>query len=128
MRGLIAFGDTLPDRTPRAAVEDVRALSLPLEPADRAIVDFAARVTIWPGSVRPVHLEPLRQSGLDDRGIHDVVHVACCFAYMNRLVDALGVAAEPRKQELAVELYGADRLAEHLAWSLPDDTVAAGDE
>lgn len=39
-------------------------------------------------------LEPLREAGLDDRGIHDAVQVISYFNYINRIAEALGVENE----------------------------------
>ena len=63
------------------------------------------------------HLDPLRSVGLSDDEIHDVVHVVCCFSYMNRLADGLGVSVLPDREALAVELLGAEALAAHREWS-----------
>ncbi len=40
------------------------------------------------------HLDPLRAAGLTDAEILDANQVTAYFAYVNRLVDGLGVALE----------------------------------
>lgn len=70
-------------------------LAADLEPVDRAILEFAHKLTVAPGKVERDDLEPLRRHGLDDLAIHDVVQVTALFAYYNRLADGLGVDGEP---------------------------------
>jgi uncharacterized peroxidase-related enzyme len=64
--------------------------------ADRAMLDFAARLTLEPAAVRAADVARLRDQGFDDGAIHDVVQVTALFAYYNRLADGLGVDPEPR--------------------------------
>ena len=40
-------------------------------------------------------LNPLRDAGLDDRAILDLVQVIAYFNFVNRLADGLGVELEP---------------------------------
>jgi len=87
-----------------------------LDEQDRAQLAHVARLTLAPNSCRPEHLDALRAAGFDERGIHDIVHVAACFAYMNRLVDGLGVTLQADDEALATEIFGAEALASHLAW------------
>jgi len=104
--------------TPREALAAAVAVDSPiLEPGDREILALAIRQTLAPRTLTAAHLEPLRAAGFDDVAIHDVVHVACCFAYMNRLADALGVELEERKVAWARELFGDAALAAHQAWA-----------
>lgn len=89
-----------------------------LEDGDVAILHFVAEVALAPRWLERARVQYLRDAGLDDRTIHDVVHVVCCFSYMNRLADALGVGvfAEDR-QAWAAELFGDEALARHVAWA-----------
>ncbi len=91
--------------------------------AERAIARFAVAHTLAPGQTTAADLQPLRAAGLDDRAIHDLVQVVCCFAYMNRLADGLGVTLLPHQHELARELLGAGALEAHLRWG-----ARAGDQ
>jgi len=45
------------------------------------------------------------------------VHVVCCFSYMNRVADGLGVTAHPDDGGWAERLMGAERLATHRRWA-----------
>jgi uncharacterized peroxidase-related enzyme len=62
-----------------------------LDPADRAMLDFAVRLTKIPASMTPSDLEALRRVGFDDRGILQITLIASWFNYINRVADALGV-------------------------------------
>ena len=66
-----------------------------LSPADRALCDFAFKLTRTPAEVSPADLDELRTHGFDDRGIHDAVQVTAYFNYINRVADGLGVDLEP---------------------------------
>jgi uncharacterized peroxidase-related enzyme len=65
---------------------------------ERAIVQFAERMTRTPAGLGPADLETLRGVGLDDRGILQVTAIVGFFNYVNRMADALGVGrgGEPR--------------------------------
>ena len=59
------------------------------------MLDFAVRLTLHPGDLRQADIQPLRDAGLSDTAIHDVVQVVALFNYFNRLADGLGVDPEP---------------------------------
>ena len=77
----------------RAVATDYRAAEL--APADRAMLDFAAKLTRTPAAVERDDLEELRRHGFDDAAIHDIVQVAALFNYYDRLADGLGIDPEP---------------------------------
>lgn len=60
----------------------------------RAILAFAEKLTLQPQAVRREDHRPLRDAGLDDRAILEVVEVTAYFAFVNRLADGLGVSLE----------------------------------
>lgn len=66
-----------------------------LEPATRALLDYAAMLTRRPASVGPQDVDRLRALGLSDRAIHDAAQVTAYFNYINRVADGLGVDQEP---------------------------------
>lgn len=68
--------------------------SAPLSQVDRALCEFAAKLTHRQREMRPDDLDSLRGNGLDDRAIHDAVQVIGCFNYVTRVADALGVEPE----------------------------------
>ena len=63
--------------------------------ADRAMLDFAVKLTLRPSEVVAGDLDVLRGHGVDDAAIHDVVQVTALFNYYDRLADGLGVDPEP---------------------------------
>ena len=74
-----------------------------LSPRQRAIVDFAVRLTRAPEQTRREHLAPLREHGLTDEDILVLTHVVGYFNHINRVADALGVDLEPEMPESPYE-------------------------
>ena len=77
----------------------VAALQLDYRSADisarqRAMLDYADKLTRDPGAVIAADLLPLRAAGLDDRSILDLNQAVSYFAYVNRVADGLGVAVD----------------------------------
>lgn len=68
--------------------------SAPLSGVDRALCEFAAKLTHEQQRMGPEDLDRLRAHGLGDRGIHDATQVISYFNYITRLADALGVEPE----------------------------------
>ena len=66
----------------------------PLADVDKALCQFAAKLTKSPSSMTPADLGELRKHSLDDRAIHDATQVISYFNYINRVADALGVEPE----------------------------------
>ncbi len=62
--------------------------------ADRAMLDYAAKLTQRPWEMRREDVEALRAQGFDDRAILDIAQVTAYYAYVNRIADGLGVALE----------------------------------
>ena len=65
--------------------------SAELTARQRAILDYADKLTREPWAMIESDLAPLRAAGLDDRGILDLNQVVAYFAYVNRVADGLGV-------------------------------------
>jgi len=63
-----------------------------LSDQDRAMLDYAAKLTTHPAQVTPDDLQRLRQVGFDDRGILQINLIASWFNYINRVADGLGVS------------------------------------
>lgn len=57
---------------------------------ERAIVDYAVKLTRDPDRMTPDDLAPMRRAGLDDLEILDVTHASAMFAWANRLLQTLG--------------------------------------
>jgi uncharacterized peroxidase-related enzyme len=66
----------------------------PLTPRERAICEYAAKLTLTPGEMEPADLDPMRAEGLSDRDILDVNLITSYFAYVNRVADGLGISLE----------------------------------
>ena len=64
---------------------------------ERAIVDLSTKVTLDPESLSAADLQPLRDLGLDDLGILDIINYAAFFANANRLMLTLGEATPLEK-------------------------------
>ena len=67
-----------------------------LEPRQRAMLDFALKLTRTPGKMAKDDVEALRAAGFDDRAVHDICAITAYFAFVNRVADGLGVELEPR--------------------------------
>jgi uncharacterized peroxidase-related enzyme len=65
-----------------------------LKAVDRAILDYAVKLTRTPAQVTPADVEALREAGLRDRAILDVAQVTAYFNFVNRLAQGLGVCLE----------------------------------
>ena len=85
----------------KAALENDYREATGLTPRERALCDYATKLTKDPGAMRETDLAPLREQGLTDPEIHDAVQVIAYFNYINRIADALGTDLEdwmpPRK-------------------------------
>jgi uncharacterized peroxidase-related enzyme len=66
----------------------------PLTEADRAMLDFAVKLTRSPKSMTREDVEALRAAGFSDTAIHDIVQITGFFAYYNRLAEGLGIDPE----------------------------------
>mgnify|MGYP002623315627 CR=1 FL=1 len=72
--------------------EDYRRVEL--EAADRAMLDYAAKLTREPWAMERSDVEALRAAGFSDRAVLDINQVVAYYAYVNRLADGLGVELE----------------------------------
>jgi uncharacterized peroxidase-related enzyme len=62
-----------------------------LSPADRAMLDYVAKLTRHAYRVTPEDLDGLRAHGFDDRAILQINLIASYFNFINRVADGLGV-------------------------------------
>jgi uncharacterized peroxidase-related enzyme len=85
----LAGGDALTD----AVMTDYRQADL--TPQDRAMLEFAEKLTLHPATMEEADIEALRRAGFSDTAIHDIVQVASLFNYYNRLAEGLGISDEP---------------------------------
>jgi uncharacterized peroxidase-related enzyme len=85
--------------TPVAQDELIKALSTDytaadLSAADRAMLDYAVKLTRTPSTIEAADVDALRAVSFDDRAIHDICCIASYFAFVNRVADGLGVELE----------------------------------
>ena len=80
---------TLDEAFVKTLVEDYD--NAPLSEADRAMLDYATKLTRDATRITPKDHERLRAVGFDDRGILQITLLASWFNYINRVADALGV-------------------------------------
>ena len=64
---------------------------LDLSSGERAMLDYAVKLTVAPSSVGEEDIQTLRAQGFDDRDILDIVYVICLYNFNDRMADALGI-------------------------------------
>ena len=84
--------EAIQDAIFEALVTDYR--QAPITESDRAMLDYAAKLTHRPNEMVAADVEELRQQGFDDRAIHDICAITAYFAFVNRIADGLGVELE----------------------------------
>jgi len=65
-----------------------------LSARERAMVDYAVKLTTAPQTMAESDVASLRDAGLSDGEILDVCQVVAYYNYVNRLADGLGVDLE----------------------------------
>ena len=65
-----------------------------LSDEDRALCEFAEKLTADPATMSQREVDALRRVGFTDAAIHDASQVISYFNYINRIADALGVELE----------------------------------
>jgi len=66
-----------------------------LEPRDRAMLDFAVKVSGAAERVTGEDLDALRRGGWVDEDILHVIEISAMFSYTGRLANAIGLIANP---------------------------------
>ncbi len=79
---------------PRALARDYRLAEISGQ--DRAMLDYAVRLTRDPGGMGQADVAALKKVGFDDTGILDICQVSAYYNYVNRLADGLGVELESK--------------------------------
>ena len=80
------------ETTMRAIVADPSLAAL--DATDRAVMEFATLVALDAASVTQEHVQRLRDQGLSDADVADVVFAAAARAFFTKVLDALGVQAD----------------------------------
>jgi uncharacterized peroxidase-related enzyme len=79
----------LTDEEIAALATDPATVELP--PADRAVVDYAVKLTREPGSMTQADVDALRRVGFDDLAILDANAQCAHLNYVNRVANGLGI-------------------------------------
>ena len=85
----------------RRLVFDYREADLCLE--DRALCDYAVKLSLAPGEANEADVRHLREFGFTDEQITVATQVVGYFNYINRVADGLGVDNEPWMEPSAEE-------------------------
>jgi uncharacterized peroxidase-related enzyme len=64
----------------------------PITPRQKAMLDYAVKVTRASAEVHEADHEALRAHGFDDGAIFEITQIAAFFNYSNRVASALGMA------------------------------------
>lgn len=59
--------------------------------AERAMLDYAVKLTVSPSSVTEEDIANLRAQGFNDRDMLDIIYVICLYNFNDRLADATGI-------------------------------------
>jgi len=65
---------------------------LNLTAAERAMLDYAVKLTVTPSSAGEEDIKILRDHGFDDRDILDIIYVICLYNFNDRMADATGIS------------------------------------
>ena len=66
-----------------------------LSPRERALCEFAVKLTHLAAEVDRADIDALRGQGLDDATISDAIQVVGYFNYVTRVADGVGIEDEP---------------------------------
>src|SRR4051812_12552088 len=80
------------ETTMRAIISDPTLAEL--DATDRAVMEFAALVAQDAAAVTPEHVQRLRDHGLSDADVADVVFAAAARSFFTKVLDSLGVQAD----------------------------------
>ena len=83
-------GETHDDPFVESIQKDYTRVDLP--PAERAMLDYAVKLTVAPSTASEQDLDTLRGHGFDDRDILDIIYVVCLYNFNDRMADATGIS------------------------------------
>ena len=66
-----------------------------IEERFKPIFKFLKKLTLTPYKMIQADADAVYAEGWDERALHDVVMVCCCFSFMNRLADGHGLPSDP---------------------------------
>ena len=103
----IMHGNVLRDEVGEDIVAIVNDREGTLDAVDLAVMDLAERVVVDATSITQADLQVLRDLGLSDGEVMDVVLAAAARCFFSKTLDALCIQADAQFQELAAELQAA---------------------
>ena len=74
-------------------MHDYRAAGL--SPRERALCDFAVKLTHLAAEIDDADVDALRAEGLTDTDVSDAIQVIAYFNYVTRVADGVGIEDEP---------------------------------
>jgi len=80
-----------------------------LDEADRALCDYAVKLTLTPGQMNAADVGRLKELGFNDSQVTVAVQVIGYFNYINRVADGLDVQAEDWMSRIAKEKWLAEK-------------------
>ncbi len=72
----------------------------PIEPRERAMMEFAEKLVLHADTITEGDVETLRRHGYADEEIFDIAATAAARCFFSKLLDALGVQADAKFNEL----------------------------
>lgn len=100
-----------------AIADDAQAA--PLEPRERAMMAFAAKLVLRAHEIDRADIEQLRAHGYDDRQIFDLAATAAARCFFSKLLDALGAEPDGAFRQLDPALREALTVGRPLAPEAP---------
>jgi hypothetical protein len=67
----------------------------PIDKRFKPIFKFLKKLTLTPYKMIQSDADAVYAEGWDERALHDVIMVCCCFSFMNRLADGHGLPSDP---------------------------------
>jgi uncharacterized peroxidase-related enzyme len=93
----LAHGNVLADKifdAPAVTAIMKDSHEAPLEPRERALMEFAEKVAVSADGITRADIETLRSHGYGDQEIFDLAATAAARCFFSKLLDALGVQAD----------------------------------
>ena len=81
--------ETGDDALTRQIISDFRKADI--DSRTMRMLEYSEKLTLHPKAVSEADLTPLRDEGMTDEDIFDLVHIIGYFSYTNRRANALGV-------------------------------------
>jgi uncharacterized peroxidase-related enzyme len=72
-----------------------------ITPRQRAMLDYATKLTVRPGDCDEADLDALRACGLSDEDLWDVIEIAAMFNFTNRMAHGTGMLPNPEYHAMA---------------------------